>query len=368
MKLTRGLGLIAAFLLVFTGIPFAHAATVTLPVVCYVYSGTLIPSALYPSITLSGGAISPTSETCNGQVTNFTVNVNATVTITTGSCFTFTCFQFVSGSTYTSTATTTACAAGTCAIFSITEYPVTQGDNTVGLGNCPSKDTATFVLVNNTMYLFPAFLYPGANTVASLQAEVASVTSSVTAQTLQFAIYAAVKNGPISNTNPLFLIPASVYSTSLAAGTKNTLVTSTVGNINVQGGSLGGYVYAIALRGTSKITMNQSGLNSFAGQVSLGDGPTQFPSQMNALGQTATNLFFCATSTYTNAVFTTASVTSTSTTTTTTTIQGTSTVIVNGANVASPTFWYIPILIIAFPLVAFLTIWAYLERRERPNQ
>lgn len=192
---------------------------------------------------------------------------------------------------------------------------------TLNIGSCPTKNTATTTLVNNTEYFYTQSAISPASFNA-VNTFVASVTSATAPQTLSIGIYATLNTGAVSGANTMYLIAA--FSKSLTAGTTNSPISwqPNVGLSSTIVGSIPtGATIGIALLGTNKIKINQS---SLAGMTTATTTGGALASTLTALTSGSNQLYFCSSISYQQVFTTTATTTTTvsTTTTSTTTVNG----------------------------------------------
>lgn len=355
--------------------------------------GHTVQTAVYDSLITVGGTSTitvtmTTSTTTIGIVTYSLVNVNpqpicaagwqtttgvtSTVIATSTSCSSsptntdiasiagLGAFALTAGASYTLTTSTASgnFGAETANINGNTVFPAsiasatvvveiglvfapTSTGSTQTLGSCPTKNTATFTMVNSTQYFWTTNQAATNEVINTIQAEVASVNSGHAAsETLYFAIYATANSGAISASNPFQLAGFKTWTLSPTALPQNLVWTAGLTFNSPAGATIG-----ISIVGNSKIVLNQSSLSGmFTGASGAVAGTTGVPNgQFTALSSTATQLFFCGTLSFQSVITSTSTVTVTGSTTVTQTITFTTST-ANAPNPNQLAFWFIPII------------------------
>ena len=184
------------------------------------------------------------------------------------------------------------------------------------LGSCPIKDTSTLNLVNNTVYYYTGTAL-SASTVNTISTFLASTSAPTASQNLYTALYATAGPGTVSVANPLNLLSEHVYQ--INPGMKNQLLSYAV---NTGGSGLipAGATVAVAVEGSSKLTINASGLSGLYTSVfSVSFPPAMIQQLGSSSGSTA---YLCATGNYQFVVTTTVTTTTTTPSVSTSTIGG----------------------------------------------
>lgn len=226
--------------------------------------------------------------------------------------------------------------ATTAATFFVYEtvfgIPLTSSNpQSVTVGQCPTKNTATTGLTNNTVIGYTGLTFQSM-TLNTITTEVASVNSGhVASETLYMVVYQGTTTGSISASNPALLVG---FKTWVLSATSAPQQLSWAANINI--GSLGsGITYMVGLYGNSKILINQSSLSGMSTATGTGATP---PVSVTAFTSSGTQLFLCGVSTFQSIVTTTVTSTTTSTVTSggsaTTTVSTTTTLTSLSSNAA----------------------------------
>lgn len=242
-------------------------------------------------------------------------------------------------------------------------FSITPSTGTINLGSCPTKNTATTTLANNTQYFWTGTVISGMS-INTISAEVASVNSGhVASETLYFAFYATGSAGGISATNPLLLGGFKTWTLS-ATSVPQLLSWASSVTLNTPSGG----TWAISLLGNSKIVINQSSLSGmFTGASAAGPLPAV---TFTSLSANAAQLYFCANGTFQTVVTTTIVSTSTITTgggTATVTTTTTSTATSIDAATAATTSIGAALLIIIILLPAVLLTFALGVTTKSPS-
>lgn len=182
------------------------------------------------------------------------------------------------------------------------------------LGSCPIKDTSTLTLTNNTVYYYTGTAI-SSSTVNTISTFLASTSAPTATQLLYTALYATSGPGAVSVSNPLNLISQHVYF--ITPGMKNQLLTYAV-NTGGTGLINSGATVAVAVEGTSKLTINDSGLSGlYTSTFAVSFPPAMIQQLGTSSGSTA---YLCANGNYQFVVTTTIISTCTTSILTTTTV------------------------------------------------
>lgn len=190
------------------------------------------------------------------------------------------------------------------------------------LGSCPTKNTATFTPVNQTIYFYSGNALAN-EVLGNVSTFVASVTSGT--HTLRLLVYAG--SGSIASiSNPITKV--FDFPVSVTAGTTNNKVTAS-GFITI-GTIAGGNIFGVGLVADDHFRINQSGLSGLTTLTGVASSSPQ-PSSFTSTGSSsATKLYLCGVFTYQSSVVST--VTTTAAASTTTTITTTNTINTIGSN------------------------------------
>lgn len=218
----------------------------------------------------------------------------------------------------------------------------TAGTQTIG--SCPAKNTATFTMVNQTLYLYEGTTLAN-QAVNTVQVNIASVGGTTGTHTIQLVVYATPAAGAISPSN-LFALQYS-RQVAITSGTKNVQIMAAVTGVSFPSA---GATWAVGVVGDNKIALNQSslgGMFSYSGvPVSTAAQNSFYTTQGSSFG---TDLALCANSAY--QIIQTQTVTVTQSATTSVTVTSTSTVNTINAQVlfANNQNWPIVFLLLFLP-------------------
>lgn len=225
----------------------------------------------------------------------------------------------------------------------------TAGTQTIG--SCPAKNTATFTMVNQTLYLYEGTTLAN-QAVNTVQVNIASVGGVTGTHTVQLVIYATPSPGAISPSNLFTLLFAR--QVSLTSGTKNVQIIMSVVGVTFP---TAGATWSVGVVGDNKIALNQSslgGMFSYSGvPVSTALQNSFYTTQGSAFG---TDLALCANSAYQIVQTTTVTQTVTSISTTgggtaTTTVTSTATSLDSNIAMTTSTSYVLIIIMLLGPAV-----------------
>jgi hypothetical protein len=225
-----------------------------------------------------------------------------------------------------------------------------QGSQVQTIGSCPTKNTATFTLVNSTIYMYQGTTV-GPQSVNAISTFVASTIGSGP-HTLRLLIYAQQVVGfPSATVSAGFpLIKQYEKSFVLTSGTTNTVVSAQTA-VSIGGlfafGTFSSDVWAVGIVGDDHIKINQSSLSGLVTQTGVASTLTQ-PNTFTSAGTANGNkIYLCSTAVYQSIVFVTSTLTTTTTpSTTVTTTATTYNIAITSQGVAN---WSIVFLLVILP-------------------
>lgn len=233
-----------------------------------------------------------------------------------------------------STATTSSTYTVYAQLFGSFTSSASGGTGTFTLGSCPTKNTATATLANNTVYMYTTTALPGGTNINTVTTSLAATSAPAASETLYLAVYVTTFTGPVTPANPLQLTAQKSFV--ISAGTKNQILSWALSvPIQVATSASSTYTYGIAVLGNSKLSINDS---SLSGMVTATTSGGVLPAFITGTSSTGTELYLCASATFQTIVTTTVTSTTTSTVTSggsaTTTISTTTTLTSLSSNAA----------------------------------